>query len=167
MAFIRPVCVRADTILAAVMIISYAFIKVLRRKGDKKGKKRNILRNRLIKIKRSEKGWGRFSIVALLVFQTLFFSAFHLLFLNQTSIPKFFSPTRKYPKLMHYLTDTDVQNYNSKARLQLIQKNIMILVSNAALRLSSTSKVTCCLSILRRMAFWTLSSAISLLWNLW
>ena len=73
MAFIRPVCVRADTILAAVMIISYAFIKVLRRKGDKKGKKRNILRNRLIKIKRSEKGWGRFSIVALLVFQTLFF----------------------------------------------------------------------------------------------
>lgn len=113
MAFIRPVCVRADTILAAVMIISYAFIKVLRRKGDKKGKKRNILRNRLIKIKRSEKGWGRFSIVALLVFQTLFFSAFHLLFLNQTSIPKFFSPTRKYPKLMHYLTDTDVQNYNS------------------------------------------------------
>ena len=113
MAFIRPVCVRADTILAAVMIISYAFIKVLRRKGDKKGKKRNILRNRLIKIKRSEKGWGRFSIVALLVFQTLFFLAFHLLFLNQTSIPKFFSPTRKYPKLMHYLTDTDVQNYNS------------------------------------------------------
>lgn len=36
MAFIRPVCVRADAILAAVMIISCAFIKVLRRKREKK-----------------------------------------------------------------------------------------------------------------------------------
>ena len=40
MAFIRSVCVRADTILAAVMIISYTFIKVLRKKVDNdKGKK--------------------------------------------------------------------------------------------------------------------------------
>ena len=44
MAFIRPVCVRADTILAAVMIISYAFIKVLRKKkfdNDKAKRKSN------------------------------------------------------------------------------------------------------------------------------
>ena len=48
-------------------------------------------------VKKSEEGWARFSITALLVFQTLFL-VFHVLFLKQTSIPKLLSRARKYPK---------------------------------------------------------------------
>ena len=59
-------------------------------------------------VKKSEEGWARFSITALLVFQTLF-SVFHVLFLKQTSIPKLLSRARKYPKQIQCLIDIDLQ----------------------------------------------------------
>ena len=59
-------------------------------------------------VKKSEEGWARFSITALLVFQILF-SVFHVLFLKQTSIPKLLSRARKYPKQIQCLIDIDLQ----------------------------------------------------------
>ena len=68
--------------------------------GGRKGRKEGV--------KKSEEGWARFSITALLVFQTLF-SVFHVLFLKQTSIPKFLSRARKYPKQIQCSIDIDLQ----------------------------------------------------------
>ena len=83
----------------------------LEKKRWLKRQKRNIPRNKLIKIKGGEQGWGRDEEDCRFVSFPNPFSFSSLLY--TISISEILSPTRKYPKLMHYLTDMDLRNYNS------------------------------------------------------